>query len=292
MQRFFMKDTMFMRSLTTSTAYYKPPLYYSLGQKISSAYTIRHQKTIQESKQRIIMSLGNNINKDLIIFIDTLFDFNKFSLLIQKIDLNIKNMVAKDYDFLHAYKKITEKTQPFEHYLQEVFLPFIRRLIQSAALHYQFYENIIESSDQILLEEDFTNLIEQEKLILDFAEDGHGPFPHIIAAFIMKELELAGDILSANQLYRSLAMPSIKYCASKANFFSRFNLILDSAEKHSMFANPASFSNHLLGNTNILKEISFVCKKHSHTIDRIAVELWKKNSEKIFLTKGKIRMLK
>jgi hypothetical protein len=248
-----------------------PAYPYSLGPTLTLDYTIQHITAIHQSREELKYRLDAERNQDLCTFVDVLFDFKKFSALIHKVDKKTQKIITKKYGQLfQQYNEALTNPECLDNFLRSQFLPALRNIVHELAKHYQFDTNPIESIDGILLDADFMELIEKGKLILDMGEDGHGPLPHIIAAFMMAELQHEGAITSAVSLYQSLSQRSNKaYCTERVDFRPRFSLLLDSNYAKAMFSNPASFSNHVLSHSDALQKLNAICKNHSKALTDI-----------------------
>lgn len=273
----------------------KPAFYYPLGKILTPAFAQKHRAEINAEKANQKHWLDCKEQNELGVLVDALSDFDTSSLLIKRIDGKTKECLDRDFPTLmDAYNNIDKEDRAsLSKFLQHQFLPATRSVFQSLAKHYGFDEHLIETSDGLLLEDDFVDLIQDGKLVLDFGETGHGPLPHIIAAFMMKELELEDKISCAVKLYQSLSQRSNKYCPHRLNFLPRFNVLLDTSMPSGMlmFGNPSSLANHLIENCDALRSIARVCKNYDYLISELSVEAWNANNDKPHLVKGLIREL-
>jgi hypothetical protein len=264
-----------LRSTTTL-----PIRAYPIGIPLTAKYVVDNHTRIQLAKENLKNHLDCDSSQDLGKFVDVLFDFKKASELIKKIDTRARQLVNDKHPTLFdEYEKVTSQTNnaELETFLKMQFLPALRNIVRELAKHYKFDTNYVESIHHVLPDDDYMDLIAAGKLVIDIGENGHGPLPHIIAAFIMGELESERAISSATQLYQSLAERSYNlrcYSPDKVNYLHRFALLLDANIPYGMFSNPATFSNFLLFECETLRGLASICKKHSDLLSAIACKEW------------------
>lgn len=270
---------------------------YCLGPVLSRFYVNLHQEKVVASKQqmKLFLACEETRQKDLFTYVDLLFDFEEASKVINKVDAEAKSTLnAIDPKLFSDYARLAVEKDPeaTPRFLQSRFLPALRKVFQTLAEHYGFDPQLAETSEGVLLDEDYLDFVRAGKMILDLGEDGHGPLPHMTAAFMMKELEKAGHIHNARSLYQALAEKSKFYCAERVDYTSRFLVLLDFPHPHLMsptvFCNPSSLSNHLLHNGETLKQFARLCKKHSDELMQLSSKEWEQRPDKPLLTRGKI----
>ena len=299
---FFCSSTQQSNSFSTllsqpTTAFQTSP--YVSGPVLTPNFVQRNKAVIEDSKKELkkLLDPAHPQIKDLSVFIDCLFDFEKSKKLIQKIDSQTKKILAIIKPGLFVeYEKLAHENQKavLNEFFKNQFLPTLRTTFQELAKHYGFDPKLVETNDGLLLDDDYMDFVLQRKLILDLGEDGHGPFPHMIAAFMMKELELEAKLFDAGSLYQSLAHRSQLYCPHRMNFEYSFRLLLDLPNgfplRSTVFCNPSSLSNHLLFNSSTLKQFAVVCKKHSSFLAQLSCAEWKERENKNHLSMGKVLM--
>jgi hypothetical protein len=267
---------------------------YRNGALLTPDFIRQHQQDINSKKALLKAHIACQPSSDMDTFVDTLFNFDCSSKLIQKIDVKATDMLLRnapelfdEYKIVIAENNITS----LRAFLRHRFLPAARVILQDLAKHYGFDAKLTETSNGLLLDDDYINLVNEGKLVVDFGEDAHGPFPHVIAAFMMKEMQMTGQIRSALDLYQSLGERSLHYCPHRMNFLHCFNLLLDRPSKMMVFGNPSSLSNYLLTHCDGLKKMNVICKLHAHLIMNVAEQEWAFTENKPYLSKGKIRDL-
>lgn len=270
---------------------------YIMGPVLTPEFVRKNQLSNENSKRELkaVLDCNKPQQKDLSIFIDVLFDLEKSKKLISNIDYQTQKIIAqKCPELFQNYQKIVLENKPeaLDAFFKSSFLPALRTVFRELAQHYGFNSALVETNDGVLLDEDYMDFVSQGKLILDLGEDGHGPFPHIIAAFMMKELEKIGQISSALSLYQSLAERSSQYCPHRANFNYRFQLLLDFPNAYpfssTQFCNPSSLANHLLLHGKALKPFASICKNHSQSLAKLSLQEWDELENKSHLVRGKV----
>jgi hypothetical protein len=286
---FNVKPAFYRPFFTQMTAQYRRPVInpYVAGVVLSPQFINENKEKIALAKTSLQDNLRCGMSNDLAVFIDTLFDFEKSAALILSQQFPT---LFQDYEVLLE----NDDSNGLEFYLKNIFLPALRSVFKTLAAHYGFDSHLVESSHGVILDDDYMDFVKKGMLVLDPGEDGHGPLPHIVAAFMMKELEFEGKIDSALDLYKSLSLRSESYyCPSRVNFVYYFYLLLDYpviSGTH-MFGNPSSLSNHLLTHCDALKNFAYICKKHSHNLCRFTAEDWQNSKDKDFITVGRILTL-
>jgi hypothetical protein len=296
---FNVKPVLYRSFFSQISAQYKfPPINpYVAGVVLSPQFLNTNKEKIGRAKTSLQEHLRCGMSKDLEVFVDTLFDFEKSAALIAKIDAVTATVLSEQFPTLFRdYEQLVENNDSnnLDFYLKNSFLPALRSVFKTLAVHYGYDSHLVESSHGVILDDDYMDFVQKGMLVLDPGEDGHGPLPHIVAAFMMKELEFEGRIDSALDLYKSLSSRSKSYyCPTRVNFVYYFYLLLDYpviSGTH-MFGNPSSLSNHLLTHGDALKNFAYICKKHSHALCRFTEEDWKNSNTKDFITVGRVLTL-
>jgi hypothetical protein len=272
-----------------------PTSYYVMGPPLTPDLVKSHQGAIQNSKTHLkdLLDCKKPDQKDLSLFVDLLFDVEKSQKILNKIDGQTQRILKEiQPQLFQAYQTARSQPQKTEEFLKRKFLPTLRTVFQRLASHYGFDSALIETNDGVLLDDDYMDFVQQGKLVLDLGEDGHGPLPHIIAVFMMKELELAGEIASAKALYCSLAQKCNYYCIDRADLAYRFLLLLDYPNSypltHTQLCNPSSLANQLLSQGQALKALASICKTHSHALAKLSTDEWEQKDNKRYLVRGKV----
>jgi hypothetical protein len=270
---------------------------YVAGVVLSRQFITENKAKIDVAKKTLQAHLCCDRSADLDVFVNTLFDFEKSAALIAKIDSVASQVVSLQFPTLfQEYKQLFETSDDnaLHVFLKNTFLPALRSVFKTLAGHYGFDSHLIETSNGVILDDDYMDFVRQGVLVLDLGEDGHGPLPHMMAAFMMKELELERGIQSALNLYKSLSLRSASYyCPSLMNYVYYFYLLLDypATSGTHMFGNPSSMSNHLLMQGDVLKEFTSICKMHSGALCRFASDDWQNSNDKNYITVGRVLTL-
>jgi hypothetical protein len=207
-------------------------------------------------------SFSSQLNR----FVETLFDRQEATRLIKLIDAEADAIVAKQFPTLFCEYMI-QTPVTMDAWLQTNFLPALQKIIEALATLHRFKpENVVRLHDILLDDHLMEDYISKGKLIIDMGEDGHGPLPHVIAAFMMGRLELEGKLGSAEYFYQSLASRTRAYCPERNYFRHQFSLLLDATTDDAMFANPASLANHLLQHCHSLGKLASICRMHSKAL--------------------------
>lgn len=284
-----------LRSFSSSLI--KKTRAYPAGPVLNLDYIKQNQNVIARSKQKlkIFLSCHKDRHSDLTTFVDLLFDFDHAVRTLNRIDGQAKKSVEQiDRRLFPDFHLVLQegKNDKLTLFLKERFLPSLRAIFQDLAHHYGFHPELVETNDGLLLDDDYMDFIKQGKLVLDLGEDGHGPLPHIIAAFMMKELEIEGRIGSALALYQSLTERCDYYCPDRVNYLYRFHLLLDFPSTYplsaTLFCNPSSLANHLLFHGTTLRQIAVICKNHANPLAAHSLAEWKEKENKHYLSKGKV----
>ncbi len=267
---------------------------YPAGPVLTSSYEQSKQVEIAASKRELKKFLVCQ-DPDLSSFVDLLFDYKGSARILLKIDAQAEKTIDElDPGLFGEFQQVLQegRADQLNVFFTDRFLPSLRKIFSRLAQHYGFEPDLVETNDGLLLDDDFIEFVEQGKLYLDLGEDAHGPLPHLIAAFMMKEFEAEGRIASARSLYQSLTERCEYYCPERTNYVHRFLLLLDYPNCYpiteTVFCNPASLSNHLLFYGKSLGQLAVICKNHARELREISRAEWREKENKCWMTKGKV----
>ena len=215
---------------------------------------------LEKAAEKKLLGVLGDSSKDMKVFMTTLLDMKKVSGLLDKVNRDLEPIIAKYF------------TDPSEMSTKDQ-LNAVRSTVTELAVKYGFSSEVFETGEGVLLLYNFIEgTVENNRVLLDIGENGHGALAHFWQTCLLAKLEENGEIENAQNTYKELGTDSNRF--NGAEFDYKFKM-LDSIDKDLLFANPATMANFCLDpsrNPEEKKAIQFltnICKSNEKEFQQL-----------------------
>lgn len=197
----------------------------------------------------------NQLTDDMSVFVDHLCRPELCLPYFKKIDAQIRNFVGPHSPIFAANHPSNLNDEDF---VRTRLLPELRLITAHLCQSYAFNDAFLESFGGVIYYSTFINIPQNNMLLLDLGERGHGPIVHMIACCLLKELEYAGLIKNAKHTHALLGEPSTRVNRECCDYEPYYKFCLDD-ENASGLPNPTLMADYLMQLT-VLPSISRLVK--------------------------------